>query len=130
MWDENWPLRRRFRCSHDLDKFFWCRGGEEGGAGGLVLEDFAKCAYDCEIVGGRGLGCGDHKHQLHGLVAVLKRHTRVAAAHGEDELLDVLGASVGKGDLVAEAGSVEAVACEQLGIKSVEVGYIRVAGEE
>ncbi len=105
-------------------------GGEEGGAGGVNLEDFAERAHECEIVGRRSLRRADHKHQLHVLVATPEEHAGIAAAYGEHELFDVLGPGVGQGDLVAEAGGVKAVAGEQLGVETVEAGHVGMAGEK
>ena len=54
----------------------------------------------------------------------------MAAADGEDDLFHVLGAGVGQGDGVAEAGGVEAVAGEQFLVEAGEIDDVGMAVEQ
>ena len=112
------------------DEGFGGFGGEEGGAVGRVAEQFAEGADDGEVVAGFRLGGAEDEEEFHDLAVGVERDAGVAAADGEDDLLDVLGAGVGEGDGVAEAGGVEAVAGEEFFVEAGVVGDVDVAIEE
>ena len=113
-----------------LDEGLGCVGAEKGVAIGGVLENFAEGADDGEVVAGVGLGSAEDEHQAHGLISVLEMHSLIAAADGEDDFLDVLGAGVGESDFVAQTGRVEAFAGEELVVETLEISDLGMAVEE
>jgi len=85
-----------------LDESLGCIRAHECVAVGGVFQNFAEGADDGEVVAGIRFRSAEDEHQAHGLIPVLEMHSLFAAADGEDDLLDVLGAGVGKGDFVAQ----------------------------
>lgn len=57
-------------------------------------------------------------------------HALVAAADGEDDALNVLGAGVREGDFVTQTSRVEALAGEKLVVEALEIRDLGVAVEE
>ena len=105
-------------------------GGEEGLAVGGVLEDFAENGDDLKVAHGIILRRAENEEEPDILIAVLERDAARTAPDGEHEVGDVLGAGMGKGDLVAEASGVEPVAGEELVVESLVVGHVRMTVEQ
>src|ERR1019366_5759739 len=105
-------------------------GGEQGGPGGIVAQQAAQGADDGEVVAGFGLGRAEHEEKPDDLAGLVDDDARIAAADGEDDLADVLGAGVGQGDAIAEAGGIEPVAGEQPLVEAREVSDLRMTVEE
>ena len=102
------------------------RGGrvEEAGAVGRILQDLAQGAHHGEVVSRLRFRGAEHEEQPHDLALVVEIDPGVAAAHGHDDALHVLGAGVRQRDAVAERGGVEPVAGEQLLVEAGVVGHL------
>lgn len=113
----------------DADEIGGGRRGEKGVAVCGILEQAAEHAEDLKIIARARLGCAEHEHHAD-VFAPLERDANIAAADGEDDLLDVIGAGMGHGKAVAEAGGVEAIPGEQLVVETVEIEDVRVMSEQ
>src|SRR5688572_29842556 len=114
------------QLDHRGDESFRSLSGEQRGAAGLVLDEAAERTNEDEVIGRIVLRGAQHEHELHVLVAVLEMHTIRAAAHGQHDLLHVLGAGMRQGHFVAQAGGVEALAREELIVEARKIGDVGV----
>lgn len=112
------------------DEFPGGFGGHEFLAEGFFFEEAGEGADGGEVVGDHAFGGADDEDEFGALGGALEGDAGGAAADDDDEVFDVVGAGVGEGDVVAEAGGFLFFAGEEFFVEAFRIRNVRLAAGE
>ena len=94
-----------------------------------MLEEFAQCTQDLEIIAGPPLGGAEHEQKVHGTVGALKGDSDATSTDRQDNCPHMFRAGMRQGYSIAETRGIQAIPGHKLLKETIKLQHIATAGQ-